>query len=111
MTSNSGVENKGESWSGSDNVHYDYPGVKFALPRFACEIKINGATVTPEALIGILDMVTRPVPGRWYTFARLGDNVTVTHEQRTTPSPTTSPISPSQPNLASPGVIVDDDDC
>jgi len=112
MSSREVTENKGQYVAKSDNVHYVYPGAKFALPRLACEIKINGATITPDALVSILDMVTRPVPGRWYTFERTGDNVTVRQEQHGGLYPS-HPIYPSnapQANLT-PLAGIQDDDC
>ena len=70
----------------SDNCHSDNQ-----------TIRVNGALITAEALVAILDMVTRPISGRWYTFERVGDCIQVTTEQRnaSAQSPTEQPTTPN----------------
>ena len=44
-------------------------------------VEINGVKVSAEALVLLLNEVTRPDPSRWYRYERTGDNITVTVKQ------------------------------
>lgn len=52
-----------------------------SLPRIPDTVKINGATLCASGLIDILNMVTNPLPGRWYRFERQGEEIVVHTKQ------------------------------
>ena len=110
MTSKIDVENKGETWAGSDNVHYDYPGVKYAVPaqspdRVECGIcgdwLWRSCTYRGHGEEGVAWFYAHSSPQRFEYCLGIRLSASV-------PQPSPSPISPSQPNLASPDGIVDD---
>lgn len=74
----------------ADNKHY-------AQPPWDALLTVNGARLSANGLIAILDMVTKPIPGRWYTFARVGDCIQVTQRQDAP-----LPSVPTCPTQASP---------
>ena len=53
-------------------------GTKYLIPD---AININGVDFTGAGLIGVLTMITDPIPNRWYTFKREGRTIIVTTRQ------------------------------
>jgi len=116
MTSNSGVENKGETGSGSDNVHYDYCGLGHLYNlRVVYEWANREMVRVLPKLHDICDEDTRQrvicqlenIPLPPHVISRLYWEPYLSDPSRH-PLP---PSAPSRPNLASPEGIVGDDDC